>query len=76
MMKRNVVTGDETRVHCIEPVRKVSNKTWATKNIKRPVIAKRTLCKKGFICNLLSIEGVAIQAPAKKDKSVTGQMMY
>ena len=35
-----VVTGDETWVHYFEPVRKVSNKIEATKNSKRPVIAK------------------------------------
>ena len=28
----NVVTGDETWVHYFEPVRKVSNKIWATKH--------------------------------------------
>ena len=37
----NLVTGNETWVHYFEPVRKVSNKIWATKNSKRPVIAKR-----------------------------------
>ena len=39
----NVVTGDETWVHYFEPVRKVSNKIWATKHSKRPIIAKRSL---------------------------------
>ena len=37
----NVVTGDETWVHYFEPIRKVSNKIWATKHSKRPIIAKR-----------------------------------
>ena len=27
----NVVTGDETLVYYFEPIRKVSNKIWATK---------------------------------------------
>ena len=49
----NVVTGDETRVHYFQPVRKFSNKIWATKNCKRPVIATRTWCEEGFVCNLL-----------------------
>ena len=51
----NVVTGDETWVHYFEPVRKVSNKIWATKHSKRPIIAKRSLStyKEGFVCNLL-----------------------
>ena len=35
----NVITGDETWVHYFEPVRKVSNKIWATKHSKRPIIA-------------------------------------
>ena len=37
----NVVTGDETWVHYFEPIhaiRKVSNRIWATKNSKGPVI--------------------------------------
>ena len=42
----NVVTGDETWVHYFEPVRKVSNKIWATKHSKRPIIAKRSLSTK------------------------------
>ena len=42
----NVVTGDETWVHYFEPFRKVSNKIWATKHSKRPIIAKRSLSTK------------------------------
>ena len=49
----NVVTGDETWVHYFEPVRKVSNKIWATKHSKGSIIAKRSEHKEGFICNLL-----------------------
>ena len=65
----NVVTGDETWVHYFEPVRKVSNKIWATKNSKRPVIAKCTLsAKKILYAIFFSGEGVAIQVPVKKDK--------
>ena len=48
----NVVTGDETWIYYFEPVRKVSNKIWATKNSKRPIIAKREY-KEGFVFNLL-----------------------
>ena len=43
----NFVTGDETWVHYFEPVRKVRNK-----HSKRPIIAKRSECKEGFVCNL------------------------
>ena len=35
----NVIKDDETLVHYFQPVRKVSNKIWATKHSKRPIIA-------------------------------------
>ena len=70
----NVVTGDETWVHYFEPVRKVSNKIWATKPSKRPIIAKRSLStKKVLYAIFFSGEGVAIKVPVKKGKSITGK---
>ena len=70
----NVVIGDETWVHYFEPVRKVSNKIWATKHSKRPIIAKRSLStKKVLYAIFFSGEGVAIQVPVKKGKSITGK---
>ena len=70
----NVVTGDETWVHYSEPVRKVSNKIWATKHSKRPIIAKRSLStKKVLYAIFFSGEGVAIKVPVKKGKSITGK---
>ena len=42
----SVVTGDESWVYYFEPIRKVSNKIWATKHSKRPIIAKRSLSTK------------------------------
>ena len=70
----NVVTGDETWVHYFEPVRKVSNKIWATKHSKRPIIAKRSLStKKVMYAIFFSGEGVAIKVPVKKGKSITGK---
>ena len=70
----NVVTGDETWVHYFEPVRKVSNKIWATKHSKRPIIAKRTLSAKKVFCAIFfSGEGVAIKVSVKKGKSITGK---
>ena len=39
----NVVTGDESCDYYFEHVRKVSDKIWATKNSKRPIVAKRSL---------------------------------
>ena len=68
-----VVTGEETWVHCFEPVRKVSNKIWATKHSKRPIIAKRSLSTKKVLYAIFSGEGVAIKVPVKKGKSITGK---
>ena len=70
----NVVTGDETWVHYFESVRKVINKIWATKHIKCPIIAKRSLStKKVLYAIFFSGEGVAIKVPVKKGKSITGK---
>ena len=70
----NVVTGDETWVNYFEPVRKVSNKIWATKHSKRQIIAKRSLStKKVSYAIIFSGEGVAIKVPVKKGKSITGK---
>ena len=70
----NVVTGDETWVHYFEPVRKVSNKIWATKHSKRRIVAKRSLStKKVLYAIFFSGEGVAIKVPVKKGKSITGK---
>ena len=70
----NVVTGDETCINYFEPVRKVSNKIWATKHSKRPIIAKRSLStKKVLYAIFFSGEGVAIKVPVKKGKSITGK---
>ena len=67
----NFVTGDETWVHNFEPVRKVSNKIWATKHSKRPLIAKRSLSAKKVLYEIFfSGEGVAIKVPVK---SITGK---
>ena len=53
--------------HYFEPVRKVSNKIWATKQIKCPIIAKRSLsAKKVLYAIFFSGEGVAIKVPVKR----------
>ena len=63
----NFVTGDETWVHYFEPVRKVSNKIWAMKHSKLPIIAKRSLtAKKVLYAIFFSGEGVTINVPVKK----------
>ena len=61
----NFVTGDETWVHYFEPVRKVSNKIWATIHSKCPIIAKRSLSAK-VLYAIFSGEGVSIKVPVKK----------
>ena len=68
----NVVTG-ETWVHYFEPVRKVSNKIWATKHSKRPIIAKRSLSIKKVLYAIFFSGEVAIKVPVKKGKSITGK---
>ena len=65
----NVVTGDETWVHYFEPVRKVSNKIWATKHSKRPIIAKLSLStKKVLYAIFFSGEGRNKSASEKGEK--------
>ena len=72
--KQFVDTGDETWVHYFEPVRKVSNKIWATKHSKCPIIDKCSLsAKKVLYAIFFSGEGVAIKVPVKKGKSITGK---
>ena len=67
----NFVTGDETWVHYFEPVRKVSNKIWATKHRIRPITAKCSLsAKKVLYATFFPGEGVAIEVPVK---SITGK---
>ena len=70
----NVVKGDKTWAPYFEPVRKVSNKIWATKHSKSPIIAKRSLSAKKVLYTIFfSDEGVAIKVPVKKEKSITGK---
>ena len=65
----NVVTGVKTWVHYFEPVRKVSNKIWATKHSQRPIIAERSLStKKVLYAIFFSGEGVAKSASEKGQK--------
>ena len=65
----NVVTGVENWVFYFEPVRKVSNKIWATKHSRRPIIAKPSLSAKWvWYAIFFSGEGVAIKVPVEKGK--------
>ena len=70
----NVVTGDKTWVYYFEPVRKDSNKIWATKHSKRPIIAKRSFsAKKVLYAIFFPGKRVTIKVPVKKGKSITGK---
>ena len=61
-------------VYYFEPVRKVSNKIWATKHSRRPIIAKRSLsARKVWYTIFFSREGVAIKVPVEKGKNITGK---
>ena len=51
----NVVTGDENWVYYFEPVRKLSNKIWASKHSRRPIIAKRSLSARKFCMQFSSL---------------------
>ena len=66
----NVVTGDENWVYYFEPIRKVSNKIWATtKHSRRPIISKRSLsAKKVWYAIFFSGEGVAIKVLVENGK--------
>ena len=58
----NVVTCNENWVYYFEPVRKFSNKTWATKHSRRPIIAKQSLSARNvWYAIFFSGEGVAIK---------------
>ena len=68
----NVVRCDENWVYCFEPVRKVSNKIWATKHSRRPIIAKQSLsASKVWYAIFFSGEGVAIKVRVEKSKNIT-----
>ena len=69
----NVDTGDENWVYYFEPVRKVSNKIWATIHSRRPIIAKRSLsAKKVWYAIFFSGEGVTIKVIVERAKTSQG----
>ena len=51
----DLVTGDETWVYYFEQVRKVSNKIWATKHNKRPIMPNVLWVQRRFSFLLLHI---------------------
>ena len=65
----DVVTGDENWVYYFEPVRKFSNKIWASKHSRRPIIAKRSLsARKVWYAIFFSGEGIAIKVLMENGK--------
>lgn len=70
----NFVTGDETWVYYFEPKRKCSNRIWATKNAKRPSIAKRQrTVKKVLYVIFFDNKGPVMQIPVPKGRTVTAK---
>ena len=68
----NIVTGDETWVYIFEPQRKM-DKIRATRNIRRTVIAKRTLSfKKVMLAVFFDINGPIVQVSVPKGRTMTG----
>ena len=66
------VTCDENWVYYFEPVRKFSNKIWASKHSRRPIIAKRSLSAgKPRYAIFFSGEGIAIKVPMENGKNIT-----
>ena len=62
------------RVYYFEPVRKVSNKIWATNHSRLRIIAKRSLSeRKVWYAIFFSGEGVAIKMPVERAKNITGK---
>ena len=68
----NLVTGDENWVDYFEPKRKCSNRVWATKNARRPTIAKRTrTLKKILYVIFFDCKGPVMLIPVSKGRTVT-----
>ena len=67
----NIVTGDEAYVHIFEPQRKMDNKISATRNARRPVIAKMTLSgKKVMLALFFDSNGDIVQASVPRGRPV------
>ena len=61
---KGIIEGDENWVYYFEPVRKFSNKIWASRHSRRPIIAIRSLsARKVWYAIFFSGKGVAIKVP-------------
>ena len=71
----SISTVDETWVLFYQPNRKCSNKIWATKNVRRPSIAKRTTnMKKVMYAIFYNSRDETDQAVIPRRKKVTGKL--
>ena len=69
----NLLTGDETWMHMLEPQRRAGNKQWKRKDQKHPCIAKRTISlKKMLYAIFFNSSGPVIQVPCPSGHTVTG----
>ena len=64
------MSGDENWVYYFEPVKKFSNKIWASKHSRRQIIVKRSLsARKVWYAIFFSGEGVPIKVPMEMTKT-------
>ena len=70
----NIWTDDETG-NFYQSTRKCSNKIWATKNVRRSSIAKRTTSmKKVMYAISFNSRGDTVQVPFLRSKTFTGKL--
>ena len=70
----NVVTWGEAWIHFFELHRKISNRIWLTKDIRRPCIAKRIASMKNVMYAIfVTTKELAIKVPVPKGKSMNAR---
>ena len=69
-----LVTCNETWVYFYEPKRKCSNRVCATRNVKRPIVAKRARTfKKIMYVIFFDSKGTMLQIPVTRGKTITAK---
>ena len=70
----NLLTGDETWVHMLEPQRRADDGQWKRKDKKRPCIAKRTISSKKMLYAIFfNSSGPVVPVPCPSGHRVTGR---
>ena len=69
----NLLTGDETWVHMLEPQRRADNKQWKGKDQKRLCIAKKTIIVCVEVLRPSQPNGVMSSAVSLPNHTLTGQ---